>query len=262
MRVTTSLDEVAADGHEESRYEGFAETALAIRFALPRVIVRQRVASTMDEGHRVARAGALAGTLIIAEQQDRGRGRAGRAWASPAHAGIWITLVERPEDPRALAVLSLRLGLAAAAALDTFASSNVRLKWPNDLMVRDGKVGGILVEARWRDTSVEWVALGIGINVRPAGVDGSAHLRDGVSRLEVLDALIPPLRRAASVSGELSAPELTHYERRDMARGCSCLAPVAGRVLGIAANGALRVETTPGRVTECREGSLVLEAAT
>ena len=61
-------------------------------------------------------------------------------------------MIERPRDAAALDVLSLRVGLALAPALDAFAGSAVRLKWPNDLYVGARKLGGILVEARWRDS--------------------------------------------------------------------------------------------------------------
>src|SRR6185436_16510341 len=99
--------------------------------------------------------GAPAGTVVLADAQRGGRGRGGRRWASPPGVGVWLTLVERPADHAALEVLSLRLGLHAAAAVERFAARGgggpVRLKWPNDLYVGEGKLAGVLVEVRWRD---------------------------------------------------------------------------------------------------------------
>src|SRR5581483_9095036 len=105
-------------------------------------------------------------------------------------AGIWLTLVERP-DATAIDVLSLRVGLALAPALDEFASAPVQLKWPNDLYVDGRKLAGILIEARWRDQSPDWVAIGVGINVRPPASEPRAiGLRATADRLGVLQAII------------------------------------------------------------------------
>jgi BirA family biotin operon repressor/biotin-[acetyl-CoA-carboxylase] ligase len=89
--------------------------------------------STLDVAHRLAADSAPAGTLVIANEQTSGRGRGGKEWQSPPGAGLWLTLVERPVDTSGLGVLSLRVGLAAAEALDRFATEPIRLKWPNDL---------------------------------------------------------------------------------------------------------------------------------
>ena len=71
----------------------------------------------------------------------------------------------------------MRVGLAAAEALDRFASEPIRLKWPNDLYVDQGKVAGVLVEARWREQAVEWVAIGLGVNVKaPEDIEAAAGL--------------------------------------------------------------------------------------
>ena len=141
--------------------------------------------------------------------------------------GLWMTLVERPASPGGIEVLSLRVGLYMAEALDALADERVRLKWPNDLFVGDGKLAGILIEARWRDQRVEWVAIGVGVNVVPAAdVQGASGLAAGVSRLQALDAVLPALRAAAGV------------------------------VAGISTTGELMVDTSSGPVA-CRTGSLV-----
>jgi BirA family biotin operon repressor/biotin-[acetyl-CoA-carboxylase] ligase len=127
------------------RYDGASPEALAERIGAPHVALFHTVGSTMDEAHALASAGAAAGTIVIADEQTAGRGRAGKRWSSP-HRGIWLTLVERPTDPAAVEVLSLRVGIAAANALDAFTAEPVRLKWPNDLYVDRGKLAGVLVE--------------------------------------------------------------------------------------------------------------------
>ena len=251
-RAASLGDAVGADA-----YDGATAPAIAARAGVPRVSLFARVTSTMDVAHALGAAGDAAGTLVLAEAQSGGRGRAGRRWRSPSGAGLWLTLLERPADASALDVLSLRLGLHAAEAVQPFAEAPVRLKWPNDLYVGAGKLAGILVEARWRDAQPEWVAVGFGLNVRaPAEELHAAGLRPGVARLDVLAALVPALRAAAAVGGALSVAELARWGARDLAVGRAVRAPVAGTVVGITAAGAVRVRTPAGGERQVREGSL------
>ena len=230
---------------------------------LARLVHREEVTSTMDIAHELAAAGAAAGTLVLADRQMSGRGRGGHRWTSEAGAGLWMTLVERPADARDVSMLSLRLGLALADALSPLVDEPVALKWPNDVFVGPGKVAGILVEARWRDTAIDWVAIGIGINRRvPSTVPGAAAVRPGVSRGTLLAAVVPGLRDAARRRGPLSVEERGSWHARDLARGRSISRPLRGVVEGIAADGALLVMTEPGRpATLVRTGSIVFDVA-
>lgn len=214
--------------------------------------------STLDVAHRIAAEGAPAGTLVIANEQTAGRGRGGKSWHSQPGAGIWLTLVERPAEISGLGVLSLRIGLAAAEGLDRFASEPIRLKWPNDLYVDRGKLAGILVEARWREQAVEWVAIGLGVNVKaPDNLESAAGLEPGTSRLDVLSELVPSLRAAALASGPLGPEEREEFNARDLARGKACIQPAIGRVAGITPTGELLVALADS-VVPFRSGSLVL----
>lgn len=117
------------------------------------------VSSTNDLAKQLADAGAAEGAAVIAEEQIAGRGRAGRVWISPP-GGLWLSTVLRP----ALTVdewplLSIALALAASISIETVAGLQAGVKWPNDLMVRNRKVGGILVEA-----TPAYAIGGIGIN--------------------------------------------------------------------------------------------------
>ena len=213
----------------------------------------------MDVSHRAADVGAPGGTLVLADAQTGGRGRGGKSWASAPGAGIWLTLVERPTDISGLDVLSLRAGLRAAAALDRFAPEPIRLKWPNDLYVDAGKLGGILVEARWREKSVEWISIGVGVNVRPpANVERAGSLDPGIRRVDVLAELVPALRASAAAVGPLDRVELDEFAARDLARGRACTEPARGRVAGISRTGELLIDLADS-VGSFRSGSLVLE---
>lgn len=229
------------------------------------LIEYDEVSSTLDVAHELAANGAEAGTLIVANTQTAGRGRLGRSWRSEPGAGLWLTLIERPADASALDVLSLRVGLALAPALDSFAGTPVQLKWPNDLYLRGRKLAGILIEARWREGHPEWVAIGVGINLRaPAGEPLAIGLGAEVSRDAVLAVIAPALRAAAGCAGALSAAEIDAFAARDLAAGRRCVEPVDGTVVGIDASGALLVgvgSPEDRAVAVVRAGSLVLEAA-
>ncbi len=213
----------------------------------------------MDVAHALAAEGAPAGTLVLAEAQSGARGRAGRPWISAPGAGIWLTLIERPSDASALDVLSLRLGLHAALAVQPFADGAVRVKWPNDLQIARRKLAGVLVEARWRDAHPEWVAIGVGLNVRaPQELPDATGLAAECRRVDVLTALVPALRTAAAARGPLTGDELRTYSERDALAGRAVSAPVAGVVRGIAATGELRIAGADGAEHRLRQATITL----
>lgn len=261
MSVSTSRPSVSVPAAPSAgtRYDGRTAVELAAVLGVPAVELFDAVGSTLDVAHARAAAGAAPGTLVLADAQTAGRGRQGRSWVSEPGAGIWLTLVERPTDPSAVDVLSLRLGLHAARALDPVAPARIGLKWPNDLYVQGSKLAGILVEARWREGAIDWIAIGFGLNVRaPVGMPGAAALSAGTSRLDALSRLVPALRAAARETGPLRADELDAFADRDVARGRRCTEPVPGVVAGIDASGALVVTTDAG-ARHARAGSLVLQ---
>ena len=220
------------------------------------------MSSTLDVAHELAANGAVAGTLIVADAQTAGRGRMGRSWRSEPGVGVWLTVIERPTDTVALEILSLRVGLAVAPALDALAESPIRLKWPNDLYVGDRKLAGVLIEARWRDGRPDWVAIGVGVNLRPPESEARAiGLRNGVSRDEVMDLIVPAIRTAAGKVGPLSGAELAAFADRDLAVGRPCVEPAVGVVQGIDPTGALLIDVSSRgsrQVIIVRAGSLVL----
>ena len=239
------------------RFDGFDAAGLAAHLALPACELHERVGSTMDVAHAAAERGAPAGTLILADAQDAGRGRGGKRWASLPGRGLWMTLIERPQSPRGLDVLSLRIGLLLADALDPVAGGRVGLKWPNDLVVAGRKLAGTLVEARWRDQRVDWIAIGIGLNVSvPHDLSEAAGLVPGTSRLAALERVMPALRSAAQGEGPLTDGEVVRFTARDVSVGRRIVQPAVGVVAGISAAGELMVDTGDARLA-CRSGSLV-----
>lgn len=136
-----------------------------------RVHAYASVGSTMDVARRLAQEGALEGTLILAARQEQGRGRLGRVWESP-EGGLYASLILAPARPAAeIPQLSLVTGLAAAQAIHELTGLFPAIRWPNDLLLNDRKVGGILVETtaeggRQRAEGRHIVIVGVGINVK------------------------------------------------------------------------------------------------
>jgi BirA family transcriptional regulator, biotin operon repressor / biotin---[acetyl-CoA-carboxylase] ligase len=128
------------------------------------LVARGTVGSTNDEALSLAEAGAPEGTFVWAREQTGGRGRRGRRWASPA-GNLYCSTILRPQCP---AQRAAELGFLAALAVADLVRDGraVRVKWPNDVLVGDGKVAGILPESSiGQDGKVEHVVLGIGLNV-------------------------------------------------------------------------------------------------
>lgn len=240
-------------------WDGVAVDAVAVACGVPRVHAFAEVGSTMDVAHALARDDAPAGTLVLADRQVAGRGRGGHAWVTAPGDTLALSLVERPLDVAAVGVLSLRLGMRAARVLRRHAP-DVQVKWPNDLMRPGGKVGGILVEARWRGARPDWVVVGVGVNLRAAPWPGSSALAADVTRVEVLEELVPALRAAAQAGGPLTATEVEEWRRGDWAAGRAVESPARGVVRGVTESGALMVDTPTGVVT-CANGSLILAEA-
>ena len=128
-----------------------------------RLVALDSVGSTNDEAARLADAGAAEGTVVWAREQTGGRGRRGRAWASPV-GNLYTSTILRPDCPARAAELGF---VAALAVADIVPSGRaVRVKWPNDVLVDDGKVAGILLESAVGQTgTVQHVVAGIGVNV-------------------------------------------------------------------------------------------------
>jgi BirA family biotin operon repressor/biotin-[acetyl-CoA-carboxylase] ligase len=134
--------------------------------AFGREIVYQReTASTQDIAKALASSGAVEGAIAVAETQSGGRGRIGRQWSSPA-GGIYFSIVLRPDiKPAEAPRLPLMAGVAVAQAIKRNTNLAPRLKWPNDIMIGDRKVCGILTEMSAEMDRLDWVVIGVGLNV-------------------------------------------------------------------------------------------------
>ncbi|MBU0983721.1 MAG: biotin--[acetyl-CoA-carboxylase] ligase [candidate division Zixibacteria bacterium] len=124
------------------------------------------VASTNDLAAQLAESGALEGSMVVAEQQTKGRGRLGRVWFSAPGDGIYVSLILRPDFAPAQAPgLSLMTAVALADAVASLGKVDVKVKWPNDVLLGGRKTAGILTELSAEGEHINHVVVGVGINV-------------------------------------------------------------------------------------------------
>ena len=252
-------------------WHGWSADALARRWDLPAVHLFGRVGSTNDVARQLGEGGAPSGTAVVAEEQVTGRGRAGRVWASPPGLGVWLSVVVRPAELPSPSVLPLAIGIAAAGALDRFASPEIAmLKWPNDLVVKGRKLGGILCEAAWSGSAPAFVVVGIGINVGHTEFDFPADLRPSATSLRRVTGTEHDLPQAAGALARaivrvgqrppalLDGRYAAEMATRDALRGREVTVDGApcGTAIGIAADGALLVRTPEGDTRPIRTGTV------
>jgi BirA family biotin operon repressor/biotin-[acetyl-CoA-carboxylase] ligase len=214
------------------------------------------IGSTNDEALRLAREGAAHGTVVHADEQTVGRGRLSRRWLSPP-GNLYLSIVLRPEVPVARSVeIGLVAALAVADAVQALLPLQVRatLKWPNDVLVRDGKIAGILLEQ-----ADDALILGIGLNVlqAPSGVSYQVSTIVGCGGLATVDGARDRLLTAmANWTGiwqqEGFAPIRAAWLARAHPIGTALRVRLAdrlatGRFAGIDEDGALLLETENGR---------------
>lgn len=137
----------------------------------------RKVGSTNVLGFRLAETNAEEGTLIVAEEQTKGKGRMGRSWYSPPRVGLWMSLILRPDIPPFKAPgLSICAGLALALSIKEMTGIEAKTKWPNDCLIDGKKVGGILLELSAELDRINFVIVGIGVNVNQSAQDFSKDL--------------------------------------------------------------------------------------
>jgi len=210
----------------------------------------REVGSTNARARELAGAGAPHGTLVTAGAQTAGRGRQGRPWATPPGGrALALSLVIRAPER----LLPLRAGLAVADV----AGEDARVKWPNDVLLRGGKVAGVLAEGRPQDG---WAVLGIGVNVALAPEElppGAASLGRAAEALE--PTLLELLRALEARLAEPAPDALAALRARDalLGRGVRWDGG-SGIGAGIADDGALRVRREDGTTLALDAGEVHL----
>lgn len=242
-------------------------SAAAIRAALPAAAQKRigglEIHDTLDSTNaqllRALDTGVVPGSACLAEHQQSGRGRLGRRWVSPYAANVYLSLYwELSTPPALLQGLGLAVGVATARALNDAGFADAQLKWPNDLVWRDAKLGGILIELAGEVYGRCRAVVGVGLNVAmPAAsaaeiecpwTDLQTAMGRSVSRNRICAALLHRLIDAlARYDREGLAPFLEEWRRRDAFRDRPVTvhtphATVSGIARGIDEQGSLLIE--------------------
>ncbi len=167
-----------------------------------RVHFLEEIDSTNTYAMRLAGLGAEEGEVVIAESQSGGRGRLrGRSWQSPAGVNLYCSVILRPSiDPAVAASMTLMAGVAVADVLSEYCPGRVHLKWPNDVLIGEKKICGILTEMKTKEGRIEYVIVGIGINLNIEKKNFGEEFRARSTSLrEELSHVVPRSEIAAKV---------------------------------------------------------------
>ncbi len=239
-----------------------------------RVFFEKEADSTNRLARDLAIGGAAEGTLVLAESQTGGRGRKGRNWFSPPGVGLYLSLVLRPRfQPAEAPKMTLLAGVALAETILPLIPSRVAIKWPNDVLAGGKKLAGILIEIGTEIDAIDYMVVGVGLNVNtPAGLF-PVELRERVTSIAVesgrpvsrTDTLADFLWRFegwyARVSREGFGPVVRRWrELSDMAgrrvRVNSFSGFTEGVIEGIDDDGILRLKTADGAVERVIAGDV------
>jgi len=185
---------------------GEVKSGLKTRILGKEVISYRKVDSTNDVAYSLAEKGLKEGAVIFADEQARGKGRQGRTWSSPPRGGIYMSCILRPAmAPAEISKITLVAAVAVAKAIRMVTGLDARIKWPNDILIGQNKVCGILTEMKAEQDSIAFIILGIGINVNTAAKclpKGAASLKleskgagrgENISRVELARKVLEEL---------------------------------------------------------------------
>lgn len=145
---------------------GELESSISTRWAAGKIVCFDKTDSTNIQARKLAESGAPHGTLVVAEQQDGGKGRRGRNWTSPPGVGVWMSILLRPQiNPISASMLTLVMAMAGVKGVREAAGIETEIKWPNDLVLNKKKICGILTEMSTELMEIQYVVIGAGFNV-------------------------------------------------------------------------------------------------
>jgi BirA family biotin operon repressor/biotin-[acetyl-CoA-carboxylase] ligase len=148
--------------------------------------VFEQTTSTNDVVEKLARDGVKEGVVVFAESQTKGRGRLGRKWISPAHKGLWFSVLLRPDlRPQEATQLTVASATALRRAIQAETGLKPEIKWPNDILIRGKKVAGILTELSAEPDRVKHVILGIGVDVNLTAGEFPTDLKKIATSLKI-----------------------------------------------------------------------------
>lgn len=246
------------------RWDGRPVDDLLRLWDVPLIEAWAVVTSTSDRAAQIAAEGCPVWTVVVADEQTAGRGRQGDRWHSAPGAGLWMTIVA--EAYEGALPLPLVTGVACAEAIERRVPSvRISIKWPNDMLIGDRKVGGVLCERRGGR-----VLIGIGINtttpeggfdptIDPPPITLEMAGGNELSRSELAGAILAALRRHVGPGHDVGATKAMLDERDYLAgRAVSSQEHGPGTARGIDADGALVLERGDGRRVRVGSGKVGL----
>jgi BirA family biotin operon repressor/biotin-[acetyl-CoA-carboxylase] ligase len=225
----------------------------------------QTLDSTNSKAYQLALNGAEEGEVVISESQEKGRGRLGRQWFSPPFLNLYLSVILRPKiSPHQASLNTLMAAVATADAIQKFSGLLPLIKWPNDILLRDRKVAGLLNEIHSETDRVHFVILGIGVNlnldermfskeIRTVATSLKIEMGQTVSRKAFLQILLQELEGWYSIFlEEGSAIILKAWRDRAHIRGrqvkvTSFGKKITGMAIDVDSDGALILETEDGK---------------
>jgi BirA family biotin operon repressor/biotin-[acetyl-CoA-carboxylase] ligase len=189
---------------------------LHTRFIGKKIYYFDETGSTMDIATDLGLKGAAEGTLVITEAQSKGRGRMGRTWSSPKYKGIYASLILKPKiSPQNCAILTLLSAVSICEAIKEITGLEAKIKWPNDILLANKKLGGILTELTAETDEVRFVVIGIGINVNNNKNSLLVHATSlkeqkgqNINRTELLQAILRKIENNYSLLQEKGNREI------------------------------------------------------
>jgi BirA family biotin operon repressor/biotin-[acetyl-CoA-carboxylase] ligase len=224
----------------------------------------QTIDSTNSKAYQLAFGGAKEGELVIAESQEKGRGRLGRHWFSPPFLNLYLSVILRPKiPPQQASLITLMAAVATSDAIRKFTGLVPLIKWPNDILLRDRKVAGLLNEIHSEMDRIHFVILGIGVNlnvdgkmfpkeVRTLATSLKKEMGQTVSRKAFLQLLLQELEGWYSIFlKEGAAAILKAWRDRAQIKGrrvkvTSFTETLVGVAVDVDSDGALILETADG----------------
>ena len=221
--------------------------------------------STNSKAYQLALNGAEEGEVVIAESQEKGRGRLGRHWSSPPFLNLYLSAILRPKiSPHQASLVTLMAAVATADAIQKFSGLLPLIKWPNDILLRDRKVAGLLNEIHSEMDRIHFVILGIGVNlnmdkkmfpkeIRAVATSLKIEMGQAISRKVFLQSLLQELEKWYTIfMKEGSAFILKAWRDRAHVKGrpvkvTSFGETLVGMAIDVDSDGALILETTRGK---------------
>ena len=174
------------------------QRGLKTKFTGKKIYYFDTIASTNDMAMQLGIKGTPEGTVVLSEAQNKGKGRMGRAWSSPKYKGIYMSLcLNPPLLPGQLPMLTLLCAVSICEAIKEETGLEAKIKWPNDIIMHNKKLGGILTELNAEMDEVRFVVIGIGLNLnndRKSLVSGATSLKEekgeAVNRISLLQEML------------------------------------------------------------------------